>query len=978
MCRFIWVKLQLVTFLSPKTRLRFSRDVEKKLDMMERDLALPETNSLYEQIIEINTRPGSQDREYAIKALQWTLCAMEDLPPNELAQAISIDLNGDFDNEVDAPMLLDICSNLIVLDNDGNCRLAHLSVKGFLLRPEGPVSEGPVSEGPVSEGPVSSTGLFTESQAHSQVAESCLYFLSKPGSAKYDHYEATRYQNTQTGFRSYATYNWAHHSSLAAESSQPLKSLVASFLNPITLSPEYLGWALPLLGDTRGTVPPLPKPYPSHFFRMGGTTSTDRKGGGDSNWRNTLVRGHIVSLMTSPPCPAFVASAYGFLEVLQATPLIELRTRRGRMQESCLHFSSSGDQFEATDYLIRTAQVDPSLRDGRGMTALHNASMFGFDQIAQLLLKHMDHDSVLIRDQDGDMALMKCSYTSKRTIMKTIMRTMKPAELAIQNEPGQTAMHQAVRGTRSSGTVELLVQSMRSEDLALQDNEGETALHFAAEQGEDAFVSMLVSHMETKHVKIQNNAGNTALHLAAFNGEEQCVKLLLALDLSPQELAVQNKRGETALHRAVMRHERGNVKGVLAEEIHRCRADVTRLLLTHMTQEYLGVQDSRGRTALHLAVIGDLAVIVSILLPQMTGEQLSIQDHWGRTVLNLAAQSNNEHIFLLLLQSAVDLESKDCGGQTALMTAVQAYHNRIQVAALIKHGAKLDATDNNGWTALHHALSDGKSMLASILIEAGASVDVATKAGWIPLYFAAESACDPAILQKLLEAGANPNQSQARGQMPLHRAIHGGGPHEVIEILLSGGADPLLLDAYGRSCLDWALNDEAMLELLRPYCEGAQPTDQATTAKILRISILEIARRCLSSSEDVTCVDYNHLGHCLLFIGDGEEAYTAFERSIINMPWRIEPIHSVICDVCNANDRIKGTRFVCMTCADMDLCAQCMNKHNQEPHSKRCQGHQFLRIPRVDWEPLPQGHVNRIGETREEWLRRLADKYGKI
>lgn len=67
---FIWVKLQLLMFFGRKVRFRLSKDVENALDVLERDSTLPETDSLYEQIMDLNTRPGTLDRHYAIKALQ--------------------------------------------------------------------------------------------------------------------------------------------------------------------------------------------------------------------------------------------------------------------------------------------------------------------------------------------------------------------------------------------------------------------------------------------------------------------------------------------------------------------------------------------------------------------------------------------------------------------------------------------------------------------------------------------------------------------------------------------------------------------------------------------------------------------------------------------------------------------------------------------------------------------------------------------
>lgn len=222
---FIWVKLQLAVFFN-STRFRLSRDVEIKLDELGRDSRLPETNSLYQQIMESNTRPETLDRMYAIRALQWTLLAIEGLSPDAIAKAISIDDKGHFDEEIDGAFVLEICSNLIILDEFGCCRLAHLSVIGFLLRTDEPKSQG---------------GLFTTAQAHAQIAERCLAFV-RQHSLKAQCLDEILPVGT---FPSYAAFYWTHHCTGASHyrSLAPLSSLFLSFLNTISPSPAFEAWS---------------------------------------------------------------------------------------------------------------------------------------------------------------------------------------------------------------------------------------------------------------------------------------------------------------------------------------------------------------------------------------------------------------------------------------------------------------------------------------------------------------------------------------------------------------------------------------------------------------------------------------------------------------------------------------------------------------------------------------------------------------
>jgi hypothetical protein len=129
-CRFLWVKLQI-----------------EELCQAESDAALHETldnlpSSLletYDRIVRrISSKPrGKEKLMLAGTMLSWILCAQRPLKIDELREAVAIQL-GDKTLQrervvKDKLHLLEACSNLIMVEADGAVRLAHHTVRGYLL-----------------------------------------------------------------------------------------------------------------------------------------------------------------------------------------------------------------------------------------------------------------------------------------------------------------------------------------------------------------------------------------------------------------------------------------------------------------------------------------------------------------------------------------------------------------------------------------------------------------------------------------------------------------------------------------------------------------------------------------------------------------------------------------------------------------------------------------------------------------------------
>lgn len=116
--------------------------------------------------------------------------------------------------------------------------------------------------------------------------------------------------------------------------------------------------------------------------------------------------------------------------------------------------------------------------------------------------------------------------------------------------------------------------------------------------------------------------------------------------------------------------------------------------------------------------------------------------------------------------------------------------NTAKVLSLLKQGADINATDDDGWTALHSAIGMNHWETAEALIAAGAEVNTRRKEQLLdttPLMDAA--ACGSlSTVKALLEAGAEVNAATTLGTTALIYAASDGNA-DIVRLLLDAGAD---------------------------------------------------------------------------------------------------------------------------------------------------------------------------------------------
>ena len=117
-------------------------------------------------------------------------------------------------------------------------------------------------------------------------------------------------------------------------------------------------------------------------------------------------------------------------------------------------------------------------------------------------------------------------------------------------------------------------------------------------------------------------------------------------------------------------------------------------------------------------------------------------------------------------------------------------------------GVKLDEKDEQGYSALHIAVSAGLPASVAALVEMGADLKAGTKEGQTPLLLATNLP-DPSITSLLLRHGASTSQMDKNRRTGLHLAAL-AGHLEQVQLLLRAGAKLDSRDTWGRTPLSMA------------------------------------------------------------------------------------------------------------------------------------------------------------------------------
>jgi ankyrin repeat protein len=200
----------------------------------------------------------------------------------------------------------------------------------------------------------------------------------------------------------------------------------------------------------------------------------------------------------------------------------------------------------------------------------------------------------------------------------------------------------------------------------------------------------------------------------------------------------------------------------------------------------LQCRDSKGRNALFAAAINnDLhPEVARFLLDAGVEHDVALPN--GYHLAEALAQNGPADVLDAVLTRGIAVEKENKPkGATLLMRAAGALGNPATVQVLLARGARVDATDRQGNTALHYL---GNVETVEMLLDAGANIEARNGADETPLLKGLKVVENESVVGLLIARGAN-IEAVCSGLRPVHVAVQNGSPGG-LALLLAAGADP--------------------------------------------------------------------------------------------------------------------------------------------------------------------------------------------
>uniref|UniRef100_A0A8D0D558 Ankyrin repeat domain 27 n=1 Tax=Sander lucioperca TaxID=283035 RepID=A0A8D0D558_SANLU len=391
-----------------------------------------------------------------------------------------------------------------------------------------------------------------------------------------------------------------------------------------------------------------------------------------------------------------------------------------------------------------------------------------------------------------------------------------------------------------------------------------TPLHLACQKGFQG-VTLLLLHYKA-NPDAQDNNSNTPLHLACMYGHEDCVKALVYYDLQTCRLDLHNDKGDTALHMAARWGYEGIIQvllenGASTDILNKSKDSPLQCALNSKVSNTRELRSTSNKTfvsqltvntyltnlTVHFAhrqvekllravADGDVEM-VRYLLEWMDEEEEDEAEHRSEAVLcHPLCQCPNcapTQKLSVLQAGALGVHSCNVDGFTPLHVA--ALHGHYALAALfVRHGANVNARNNQSATPLHLACQNSHVQVMRFLLECNAKLNKKDQYGNTPLI----QACLCGNLETattLLQSNALVNVANLQGNTALHEAVR-GGHQALVELLLRGGASPGLRNKRQRTPLDCAYElGGKNTEILRALQTASGLSPDAEPIKLLSV-----------------------------------------------------------------------------------------------------------------------------------------------
>ena len=309
---------------------------------------------------------------------------------------------------------------------------------------------------------------------------------------------------------------------------------------------------------------------------------------------------------------------------------------------------------------------------------------------------------------------------------------------------------------------------------------------------------------------LTNVNGETCIHYAVIGG---CSKeTLLAIINHGADVNATNKDNVTALITACKK------KHIDAINV---------LLNAGADPNIFGVDDA---PCIHYMVLG--ACNTEALLAVIShGADANATNNFGVTALMEASWKGNVEAINVLLDAGANPSTAD-KGLTWLHHAVLGRCIRETMQAIVDLGADVNATNNDGITALMTACRKGTADAINVLLSAGADLNITDCLGSTCIHYSADSDRNNGTLQVIIDHGADVNATNNYSVTALMIACWKGNVG-AINVLLAAGADLNITDSDDGICIHHATDEDSNNQTLHSIIDhraDANATDNDTNS----------------------------------------------------------------------------------------------------------------------------------------------------
>jgi len=452
--------------------------------------------------------------------------------------------------------------------------------------------------------------------------------------------------------------------------------------------------------------------------------------------RGLLVAGALSAVSYAAGIPALIEAAQNQDQATVKSLLAQKADARAFTADgtTALHWAAHWNNLEMVNELL-AAGANPKAANRYGVTPIAEAAGTSGGAVVERLLK-AGVSADTLATAEGETILMTASRVGNTEAVKALLdKGANPN--AKESFKGQTALMWAASEGHPE-VIKLLLAKGADPKILSDDRDttlpkltagspvapvsrgGLSALSFAARQGQIESANALLD--AGSNVNQKDVDGNSALVLAILNKHYDLAKVLISRGA---DVNASNKEGRSPLFSAVeIRNEEYSPRPALKDEDKTTAMDIIKALI------------DKGANV-------NAQLIDSVPLHKFAQDMGDKTMAAGATAFMRAARGADVETMKLLLDKGADPKLANKDGLTALLVAAgvgwadKVRSTEPQALAAVKlcvdRGLDINAATDRGETALHGAALRGANTIITYLVEKGAKLDAKNKQGFTAL-----------------------------------------------------------------------------------------------------------------------------------------------------------------------------------------------------------------------------------------------------